>query len=495
MSTPNMTLTLPTVGVTAGPAYATQINAALTVVDGHDHSTGSGVQITPAGININADLSINSMNVTDVKTVRFTAQPSALAGTSPNLAALYVVNDDLYYNDGLGNQVAITASGAVAGAPGNITNLVAPASVTYTSGGAPNYKFMSTATESANLDAASLLIRNPGVAATYALTLQAPTLVNNYSVTLPILPASASFLQIDSSGVITATPTLALGITAANLAADAVTTSKILDLNVTNAKIANSTIASSKLAWSPALDAIPFLSSGTYVVPAGIAEIIVFGYGGGGGGGAGYVTGGGTTGAGGGGGSGASIVTTTVPVIPGETLTITIGAGGTGGPNISGTGSPGAVGGSTIVAGSLSTLTLPGGTGGAGGTTGAGGAPGSAITSLATVCSVGGTGGTYTNSGAAGTGSIRVVSGGAGGGTPPGGGGGGGGGSCVGTGGTGGLGAVTVGGGSTNANPGDAAAANSGAGGGGGGGAAGGAGGAGGNGGSGYLEIIIVPLV
>lgn len=491
MSTPNMNMTLPVVGVTAGPLYATQINAALTVIDGHDHGPSSGVQITPSGLDINSDLSMGSNDLTDIRTTRFTAQPSALAGVSPDLACLYVVGNNLYYNDGAGNQIAMTASGSIAGAAGNITGLVAPASVTYTGGGNPNYKFMSTALISANLDAASLIIRNPGVTATYALTLQAPTLASNFSITLPPLPASTSFMQIDSSGVVTASVATSLGITSGNLAADSVTTSKIVNLNVTDAKIANSTITAGKLAFVPVLEATVYTSSGTFVVPAGVGQIIVNGYGGGGGGGAGYVTGGGTTGAGGGGGSGASIITASMLVTPGETLTVTVGGGGAGGTAVSGNGNPGTIGSNSLVSGALATLNFPGGTPGTGGTTSTAGTAGSQITVLATVNSVGGAGGTYTNAGFAGTGSIRVVAGGTAGGTPPGGGGGGGGGSCTTVGGTGGLGAQTIGGGSTPANPGDAAPANSGSGGGGGGGAAGGPGAAGGNGGSGRIEIII----
>lgn len=468
-----MTLTLPTVGVTAGPAYATQINAALTVVDGHDHSTGSGVQITPAGININADLSINSMNVTDVKTVRFTAQPAALAGASPNLAALYVVNEDLYYNDGLGNQVAITASGAIAGAPGNITNLVAPASVTYTSGGAPNYKFMSTATESANLDAASLLIRNLGVAATYALTLQAPTLVSNYGITLPILPAAASFVQIDSSGIITNTVPVALGITAANLAADSVTTAKILDANVTTAKILDANVTPAKLSFSAAKPEVStvFSASGNLVVPAGVTSVLaqMWGPGAGGGGGAS-----GNTGGGGGGASGA-YVEVRIPVVAGETLSVVIGNGAAGG----GVGVAGTDGISTSVFGSVSTQSYRalGGRGGSPGSGTSGGAGGTNIGGAGmSPVSTGGSGGSIVSAGSAGQNSITAdaaagMAAGAG--------------SGGGSGGAGRLASGTQ----VAGNNGTAAAANSAAGGGGGAGNQ-----SGGAGGSGYAVLTYVPV-
>lgn len=393
MATANMLLTLPTVGVTAGPAYASQINAALEVVDRHDHSTGSGVQITPAGLNINANLSFNENDATDLRTARFISQPSALTGASPDLSCLYVVGDDLYYNDGAGNQIALTIGGSIAGATGNITGLVAPAAVTYTSGGSPNYKFISTATESANIDAASYLMRNPGVTATYALTLQAPTLSNNYSITLPALPGAASFLQIDSSGVITAAPLIALGITAANLAADSVTTAKIADLNVTDAKIANGTITAAKLAFDPAGEMVQtaYTSSGSFVVPAGVDVIFVkmIGGGGGGGGGGGANAGGLAAGGGGGGAAGAIIPLTALAVTPGETVTVTCGTAGAlgAGNGATGAGSAGGAGGSSSVSGTFGTLTA---TGGAGGT---GGAAGAAFAGTGSAGGAGGTGG------------------------------------------------------------------------------------------------------
>ena len=49
-----MALDLPVVGSTAGPDWATKLNAAITTVDAHDHTTGKGVQIPAGGIAANA---------------------------------------------------------------------------------------------------------------------------------------------------------------------------------------------------------------------------------------------------------------------------------------------------------------------------------------------------------------------------------------------------------------------------------------------------------
>ena len=52
---PNMSMPVPTVAVAPGPGWATNLDASLIHIDSHNHSSGQGVQITPAGININTD--------------------------------------------------------------------------------------------------------------------------------------------------------------------------------------------------------------------------------------------------------------------------------------------------------------------------------------------------------------------------------------------------------------------------------------------------------
>lgn len=75
---------------------------------------------------------------------------------------------------------------------------------------------------------------------------------------------------------------------------------------------------------------LDFTSSGTWTVPSGVysAEFLVVGAGGGGGGTTNSVA---TRGSAGGGGGGGSVKLVTLPVSPGSSYTITIGAKGTGG--------------------------------------------------------------------------------------------------------------------------------------------------------------------
>ena len=104
-----MGLTLPTVSTTIGPDWATELNAALTTVDSHDHTAGKGTKIPTAGININAALDFGTYGVTDLGKATFTN----LGALDSDNNTLYVKSGDWYMNDGSGNQVRITAGGAL----------------------------------------------------------------------------------------------------------------------------------------------------------------------------------------------------------------------------------------------------------------------------------------------------------------------------------------------------------------------------------------------
>ncbi len=106
-TTPNMQLVLPTPSSEPGPAWATEVNNALTAVDAHDHSSGKGVPVTPAGLNINADLSCNSNGLTSVKRVNL------VQNAGPVALDLYTDGNDLFFRDGIGNLIKITGSGAL----------------------------------------------------------------------------------------------------------------------------------------------------------------------------------------------------------------------------------------------------------------------------------------------------------------------------------------------------------------------------------------------
>ena len=198
---PNMSLPVPVVSQEPGPQWAADINASLSILDGHNHSPGSGVQITPAGLNINTDLPINSNNLTLARSVRFSPQLSPLSLGS-DIGCLYESGVDLYYNDGAGNQVRITQSGAVTGATGTITGLPSgTASASYSAG---TFTFQSATSTPANLAVGPISI-GLNIANSKTVTISSTAgQASNYSLFLPAAaPATNQIMVSDNSGNLT----------------------------------------------------------------------------------------------------------------------------------------------------------------------------------------------------------------------------------------------------------------------------------------------------
>ncbi len=197
---PNMNLPVPIVSVDPGPDYASQVNNSLGLIDSHNHAFGNGVQINPDGLNINADLTINSNNLTNLRAVRFTSQATTIPATTPDIREIYVAGADLYYNDGNNNIVRITQSGGVAGSPGSISGLTSPASASYSSV-TSTFTFQSGANIPANLDAGAITLRKISTGSPGITIAPSNSLSSSYSLTLPAtLPSTQSYATIDNSG-------------------------------------------------------------------------------------------------------------------------------------------------------------------------------------------------------------------------------------------------------------------------------------------------------
>lgn len=241
MITPYMNLTLPEVSETQGPDWAEEINTAFSGVDSHDHAAGQGRPIGPSGININADLTFNNYNITEPRTVRLYTNAAPLAlGT--DLGCLYRAAVDLYYNDGNGNQIQITSGGGVAGSPGNISNLVSPASASYVVG-SKTFVWQQDVNKAAHMDCASIILRNTTTSSN-GLTLSPPAAMgSNFTLTLPSLPASTKIMVCDSSGNMGATygvDNSTIEVSSNNL--------QVKDLGITTAKLGDEAVTQAKRA-------------------------------------------------------------------------------------------------------------------------------------------------------------------------------------------------------------------------------------------------------
>jgi len=257
-----MNMPVPVVGLEVGPQWATDLNNCLSVVDSHTHAAGSGTQITPAGLDISSDLSFNSVNnLIDVRSVRLASQ-SAVLTLPTDLDCIYVVGADLYYNDGVGNNIRITQSGGLAGTPGSIAGLASPASATYVSGSS-TFVWQSNALTPAIMDAASYIFRNLS-ASSFGVTVGAPLALGaDYNLTLPSIPSQLSFMTIDNTGNMSGSINVLGALTTNNLSASAgilgsqlSSSANILGsqldpaAGIVNSQIANGTITKQKLAAS-----------------------------------------------------------------------------------------------------------------------------------------------------------------------------------------------------------------------------------------------------
>ncbi len=213
-----MNLIIPGVGTESGPQYATEINNSLSIIDGHTHTAGSGVQITPSAININSNLTMNSNALTSSSYLNLSAQSVAPS----SFLSLYASGRELYFEDGVGNQVQITNAGTVNVVSSGISSGTATAS--FVSG---VLVVDSNTNTPANIKAGSILMGNIVANSPY-LTLQPPTLSSNYTLTLPTIPAQTNVMTLDSSGNMGSTTYDAVGQNMTSVGANAIESSRTM---------------------------------------------------------------------------------------------------------------------------------------------------------------------------------------------------------------------------------------------------------------------------
>lgn len=195
-----MNLNIPVVATTPGPQYAQEVNSSLNKIDIHNHTSGQGVQIPSSGLNINANISMNSNGLSNASIIGLVS--SSLPATN---GAIYRNNDDLYFRDGAGNNVRITQGGVVA-----VSGAVGFSGLPFGTAGASydnitqSFIFESATNTPANIDVGSITIREV-TASPNGITLSSPAgLGSSYSMTLPSgNPVANSFLMVGPTGTIT----------------------------------------------------------------------------------------------------------------------------------------------------------------------------------------------------------------------------------------------------------------------------------------------------
>ena len=212
-TTPNMSLVLPDLNGSPG-VYDTYLNAALTLLDLHDHSTGYGVKVKPTGIDINASLTFANNLATNVKGISFYVQ-----GSAPATYTAYVQGVDLYYKDGNSNVIRLTASGAVnmTTTGGFAGDYVSAAAAAYYDSATKTYRFLQAAPPNswARVASAGVDLYEIGLGITTRVRLSSPAgLGASYEWTWPAsLPASNALVQVSATGTLTTSNTVTKAVT------------------------------------------------------------------------------------------------------------------------------------------------------------------------------------------------------------------------------------------------------------------------------------------
>jgi hypothetical protein len=202
--------TIPTVADTLGTDYATMVNAVLTEV-----RTTLDAKVTPAGMSINADLSMRTgatrYGLTDIHRLSLYQQPSLLSAATYPVALYANSSGDLYYNNASSAQVRITNGSALNGTPGSITGSgygSTGVEVNWDAGASDYHMYSGTGTY-ADVKLNDVLLNDGD---THFIRHAAPALAGDYTVTWPsAVPGSNNtLLTMATTGTLsnTGTPTV-----------------------------------------------------------------------------------------------------------------------------------------------------------------------------------------------------------------------------------------------------------------------------------------------
>jgi hypothetical protein len=213
---PNMSLNLPVRGSAGAGAWGDTIDADLSLIDAHDHSSGKGVLVPTAGIGINADLSFSSLYAT---TNMHRVQFSAIAGaalTAGQRKSLFVSDgtggltaNELYFLNSVGTAIKFTAgnslnvAGFVGGIGGDYTSVSALLSY---DDATKSYWHQQQGSPRpwATIRTGSVDIYEPLASIVARVRLASPAaLAASYALTFPgALPAGNGPMVVDSTGAI-----------------------------------------------------------------------------------------------------------------------------------------------------------------------------------------------------------------------------------------------------------------------------------------------------
>lgn len=217
---PNMNIILPELGQDSGQ-WDDKLNAGLTLVDAHDHTSGKGPRVPTAGININADLAFGGFGPTGLGKAAFNAVTALSSGSK----TLFVnsADNELYWRTNGGTNVKLTSGTSI-----NIT-LVGGIVGDYSSVGAEvayddankryTFKQQGSPKPWARIATGPVRIYEYNTTETVYVELAvAAALAASYTLTLPAaLPGSTALCQVSAAGVVSFSNTLTESLVAQDL--------------------------------------------------------------------------------------------------------------------------------------------------------------------------------------------------------------------------------------------------------------------------------------
>lgn len=194
-----MGLQISTIGSDSGLMWEQNLNSSLNTVDFHNHSPGSGVQITPQGMNISSNLNFQNNSASNIYGLMFSSSGASVATgllyTAPSSGGGI---NDLFYNDFAGNVIQLTKAGIVNAIASSIPG------ESY-SGGTFTWVQGDGSTTPANFDIGSVTIRPNTAGTTNGINIQTPSgISSSYALVMPSLPPAQQIMTLDNSGNITA---------------------------------------------------------------------------------------------------------------------------------------------------------------------------------------------------------------------------------------------------------------------------------------------------
>lgn len=154
--TPNMSLVTDIPNVTNGPQWGIDTSTNFTTIDSHNHTSGSGIQIPVAGLNINTDLPLQNNNLTFARSVILNNNAAPLS-LSSDIGSLSNVSGNMTWNNGTGVAIQITAGNSLnSGLIGGITGLGGSAAAVTYSDSSKTFTFTANPTASAGIDVGNI---------------------------------------------------------------------------------------------------------------------------------------------------------------------------------------------------------------------------------------------------------------------------------------------------------------------------------------------------